>query len=203
MSSKHKNNHTKRIIPCDHKLIKLFEKSIWIVPQKTLLAYKTINNVNTQVKNQTVWIIDRYENGYIFGTAYTLIDNTPISKTTFVGSITPFGDVLMAFYNNKNIITSGQGRFLKFDDEWKFLMQTNSLNNSISNDVVGISHWSYMIRISEDSKYNSLLGIDINIPKFIGLFKTCQQRSADSTVATEVTKAIETTEVTCAQVQQE
>lgn len=141
-------------LPCERKLEKLFKNSIWVVPPETLLAYQTVNNVAIKVKDQTIWTIDKYTKGYIFGTSYTFIDGTPSSKTTIVGSITPCGDVLFSFHNN-NVITSGQGKFLKIDGQWQFLMQMNTLN-SLSSGVVGLSHWSYMVRADRDEISNLL-----------------------------------------------
>src|SRR5437868_1313842 len=153
-------NEIKRQIPCDHKLCKLFKKSIWVVPQSTLLAYKTVDNTSIEVKDQTIWVINKYKKGYIFGTAYTLINNQPSSETTLIGSITPLGDVLISFHNN-NIITSGQGKFIKKDGEWQFLMQMNTLN-SISSGVIGLSHWSYMVKM-EDNDAEYLPGVNLTV----------------------------------------
>lgn len=114
-------------------------------------------------------MIDRYENEYIFGTAYTLIDNKPISKTTLVGSITPLGNVLLAFHNG-DVITSGQGRFIRNNGVWQFLIQTNSLNSILGN-VIGISHWSYIVKITvKDREYNHLPGVNISVSNFIDMF---------------------------------
>jgi hypothetical protein len=158
-----------RIIPNDHKLHKLFKESVWVVPSTTLLAYKTINDAHTAVQDQTIWLIDKYTDGYIFGKAYTLIDREPLSQTTIIGSISPLGDVLMSF-SNANTITSGQGKFIEQDGNWHFLMQMNTLN-SISSGVIGLSHWSYMINITHtDCKLYNLPGTGMSIADFIQMF---------------------------------
>lgn len=46
-----------------------FKNSIWIVPSSTLLAYRTIDAEHTAVQDQTIWIINKYKKGYIFGTS--------------------------------------------------------------------------------------------------------------------------------------
>lgn len=164
----------KRKIPNDHKLHKLFKKSIWIVPPSTLLAYKTLNDIHMKAIDQTIWVIDKYEKGYIFGTAYAIIDGELSSTTTLIGSITPLGDVLFAFYND-NTITSGQGKFIKIDGMWQFLMQMNTLNN-ISSNVVGLSHWSYMIKITDKcDAYHKLPGIGLSVPEMINKFNNTNQ----------------------------
>lgn len=177
--SKYLPNHTRersknqvvRKIPSDHKLEEIFINSIWIVPNITLLAYVTVNNISVKASDQTVWTIDKYEGGYIFGTAYVTIDGKPNSKTTLVGSITPLGDVLLAFHDN-DIITSGYGKFKKINGKWRFVMQANTLN-SLSVVIVGVSHWSYMIQITKcDPEYFRLPGVNISVPQFISLFDT-------------------------------
>lgn len=158
------------LIPSDRKLKHLFKNSIWIVPTSTLLAYLTVDNKSSAVKDQTIWIIDSYQKGYIFGTSYTTIDGNPSAKTKIVGSITPYGDVLLSFYSNNNI-TSGSGKFIKINDEWQFVMQMNTLN-SISQGVLGLSHWSYMQQITPcDYEYNHLPGVCLSVPQFISLFE--------------------------------
>ena len=130
-------------------------KAIYIVPKKTLLAYVTINNISKPVEDQTVWIIDKIENGYIFGTSYTTLDNVPSTKIKFIGSIASNGSVMINF---NGIIGQGTYNICKN----KFIMQMTS-------NV--LSHWSYMIYIDENSKYfKKLPGIKISVPKFIELF---------------------------------
>lgn len=140
-------------------------KSTWIVPHSTLLAIRTINNISEKVSDQTVWIIDKYDNGYITGTSYTAIDKTPTAKNSIVGSITPDGKVTFAFYSDTNV-TEGNGTF----DDGEFTMQMNSLA-TISSGIIGISHWSYMRLVTPcDHAYRHLPGIGISVPEFIKLF---------------------------------
>lgn len=135
---------------------KLLTNSIWIVPYDTLLAYQTINDVARPVDDQTVWIIDSYKDGYVFGTSYTTIDKNPVAKAKIMGSISPIGDVQFAFQSNN--ITNGSGRFEKIDSEYKFIMQMNNIN-TISQGVIGLSHWSYMVKIDKcDYEYSHLPG---------------------------------------------
>lgn len=151
------------------KIKKLLTNSIWIVPQDTLLAYQTINNISKPVSDQTIWIIDSYKDGYVFGTSYTTIDKNPASKAKIIGSITPNGNVQFAFYSDNNI-TNGSGKFKKNNHKWHFLMQMNDIK-SVKDGVIGLSHWSYMIPInSHDHEYYHLPGINISVPEFIALF---------------------------------
>lgn len=158
---------------CD-PLVKLFQNSIWIVPSSTLRAYLiTGENEPKAVIDQTVWIIDSYSNGYIFGTSYASLDRVPVSKRKLIGSITPQGDVLISFYSDSdsNVIT-GSGKFEQRDrhrckrDSWQFIMQMNQVS------TLTISHWSYMVRTSPRKEtYHHLPGVGISVPEFIKKFE--------------------------------
>lgn len=170
MPSHKKKKNITRSIPSDKKLSRLFSNSTWIVPHNTLLAYRTINNINTEVQDQTVWLIDKYNDGYITGTSYTTLDGQPSSKNNMIGSITPYGNVLFAFYNNEGSKTDGFGEFIKRDGKWQFIMQVSSLN-SFEGNTINLTHWSYMVEISKnDKEYCHLPGVDISVKQFISLF---------------------------------
>ena len=133
----------------EKKLSKLLNNSVWIVPKETLLAYSIDNNIITEVKDQTIWAIDSCQNNYVFGTSYLTLNNVLISKNKIIGSITPFGDVLLTFYSDKET-TTGYGKFLKINGEYQFLMQMNTINGTS-----GLCHWSYMKRVTKcDPEYN-------------------------------------------------
>lgn len=152
------------------KLSKLLNNSIWIVPKETLLSFSLSNNIISPVKDQTVWIIDTCLDNYVLGTYYLIVDGNFVSSSKIIGSITPLGDVLFSFYSS-NEITTGQGKFLKIQNEYQFLMQMNTLNNSDSG-TSGLSYWSYMVRINEcDCEYWHLLGTNLNIPNLLDLTK--------------------------------
>ncbi len=150
------------------KLSKLLNHSIWIVPKETLPAFSLNNNIISPVKDQTVWIIDTVLDNYVFGTYYLILNGVFISSSKIIGSITPFGDVLFSFYS-PNEITTGQGKFLKENNEYKFLMQMNTLHNN-DGTTSGLSHWSYMVRINEcDCEYWKLPSTNLSIPKLLEL----------------------------------
>ena len=69
----------------------LIDNTTWIVPPSTLLAYQYSPSSYAAVTDQTVWIIDSYDNGYFFGTSYTaIIDSvsTIYSQKKIIGSVT-------------------------------------------------------------------------------------------------------------------
>jgi hypothetical protein len=141
----------------DRKLNKVLNNSVWMVPPETLKAYLYNTDGKTvAVKDQTIWVINKYDQGYIFGNAYVTINgNTPASSYYLIGSVTPLGDVYIAFYNeSSNPQTIGTGKLIKRHHKYCFIMQMSSDVTSTS----GITHWSYMIPVSKDSKdYKDIL----------------------------------------------
>jgi hypothetical protein len=131
------------------KLSKLLTKSVWYVPKETLLAYETINNITRPVQDQTIWVIDSYDHGYVLGMAYTFINCVLTAKNKIVGSITPEGNVSFAFHSAN--ITYGSGKFGKINDRWQFLMQVNDLSD-LNGNIIGLSHWAYMRYLKDKSK---------------------------------------------------
>jgi hypothetical protein len=149
----------------------LIENTIWIVPPSTLLAYQFDAGTYTQAEDQTVWIINSYDGGYFFGDAYVGINGTStLSHSKMLGSITNSGDIYITFYPTSGSpfsqLVNGIGTFRKEQGSYRFIMQMNS-----GSSTEGISHWSYMININENSPYyNNLPGVGLSVPDFIALF---------------------------------
>lgn len=152
----------------------LIENTVWIVPPSTLLAYEYSNSGYTAVTDQTVWVIENYEGGYFFGNAYTAIINSsnPIVYTQkkLIGTVTDGGGVYITFIPSGSVSTSdlvnGVGTFVKLQGSYQFVMQMNSGSNTD-----GLSHWSYMISINENSPYyNQLPGVNQSLPEFLANF---------------------------------
>lgn len=135
------------------------------------MAYEYINGINIPVKDQTVWVIDKYDKGYFFGKTYTALDGMPKSDFNMSGSITPFGKVYITFFSLKDsgssLLVRGIGKFVQTKNSAYFIMQTNSAENSTS----GLSHWSYMIPVvPTDYWYQNLPSIGLSVPEFIASF---------------------------------
>jgi hypothetical protein len=150
------------------------ENTTWIVPPSTLLAYQYSSSAYTAVTDQTVWIIDNYDGGYFFGNSYTAIVNPP-NPTTYtqkklIGTVTDGGAVYITFIPAGSISTddlvNGIGTFVKLQGSYQFVMQMNS-----GSTTDGLSHWSYMISITESSPYyNDLPGVNESLPQFLANF---------------------------------
>lgn len=150
-----------------NKYKNLIENTTWIVPPQTLLAKNYNLGTTTSVSDQTVWVINTFDQGYFTGDAYTSINQVPDSHTQMVGSITPQGDVLITFYFTKNEPVNGIGVFKKICGKHTFIMQMNTSPTNFS----GISHWSYMISAQlGDFFYEHLPGEDMSVPEFINQF---------------------------------
>lgn len=155
----------------------LIENTIWIVPPSTLLAYQYTNAsppTYTSVTDQTVWVIDNYDGGYFFGNSYTEIITPPSSITysqkQIIGTVTDGGAVYITFISPGSPaftdLVNGIGVFSKLQGSYQFVMQMNSGDNS-----QGMSHWSYMISIDENSPYYyNLPGVNQSLPEFLTNF---------------------------------
>lgn len=151
----------------------LIKNTIWIVPSSTLLAYEYSPSSYTAVTDQTVWIIDDYAGGYFFGNAYTAVINsgsTTYTQKKMIGTVTSGGAVYITFIplgpTSTTDLVNGIGTFVNLQGSYTFVMQTNA--GSTTN---GLSHWSYMISINQNSPYYyNLPGVDQSLPDFLSNF---------------------------------
>ena len=151
----------------------LIKNTVWIVPPSTLLAYEYSPSSYTAVTDQTVWVIDGYDNGYFFGMAYTAVINsdfTTYSQKKILGTITSGGAVYMTFIPSGSIsntdLVNGVGTFVNLQGGYQFVMQMNA-----GSTTDGLSHWSYMISINENNPYYyNLPGVNQSLPEFLSNF---------------------------------
>jgi hypothetical protein len=128
------------------------EGTIWYVPPAgfpAILSSPNSNKVMT-VYDQTVYSIDRYWKGYIWGYQrvqfWPKSDKTPVEPDSdptcarMVGSITPEGTLNVSFTPlGGGTRTTGVGFMQKFDKAWTMEMQMTT-----GSDDLQISHWAYM-----------------------------------------------------------
>jgi hypothetical protein len=152
----------------------LIQNTTWVVPTSTILAYRYSISGFTPVTDQTVWIIDTYDSGFFFGNAYTAIVNPPnpinYTQKKMLGTITDTGTVYITFIPSGGIsfsdLVTGLGTFSKLQGNYTFIMQMNS-----GTTAVGLSHWSYMVNISENSSYfDNLPGVNQSLTDFLTNF---------------------------------
>ena len=108
----------------------------WYVPEKYLPAIQWATDDPggyTVISDQTVWHIEHFEDGYIFGPIAVKFETTPVVLCQFlIGSITPVGSVYIAFNGlaapplGSPALTIGLGRMVRVKGEWMFNMQMAS-----------------------------------------------------------------------------
>lgn len=156
----------------EDKYKKHLENTVWIVPYATLLAYEYLEGIHIPLSDQTVWVINQVNEDYFFGDSYTALNGSPSSHRKIVGSITPKGDVYITFYplsddTQDTDIVNGIGTFKKHHGKYRFVMQMNSAQNTLT----GLSHWSYMLSVKPKNYfYQHLPGLGISVPEFISQF---------------------------------
>ncbi|GAA4802527.1 hypothetical protein [Lysobacter hankyongensis] len=138
----------------------------WYVPTAYLPAYRWNTDdpaAATEVSDQTVWHIERFENGYFFGPAVAQLDDGSAMCQYMIGSITPAGRVYIAFNSQpargRPSITSGTGEMSETPDGWAFAMQM-----ATGSDTRQVAHWAYMTQCREGQAcWNALPGTGTSI----------------------------------------
>lgn len=153
----------------------------WYVPQAGLPAYRwrTSDPAGaTQVSDQTVWHIERFENGYVFGPVVGQLDDQAPQCQYLIGSITPDGRVYLTFTSTGGSgspsLTTGIGEVVEEvvddgtvagDSSPVFQMQM-----ATGSDQLQVTHWARMRQCRKgQSCWNSLPGLDgTSIAEFLG-----------------------------------
>lgn len=144
----------------------------WYVPADNLLAYQwntATPQEQTALDDQTVWHIERYDNGYFFGPVAAKFSGFPLATCQYAaGSVTPDGRVYISFTGTSTLpagqpsITTGIGRMTKVGG-WVFEMQMASGSSSSQ-----VTHWAFMRQCSSgQSCWTSLPGIGESIPDLL------------------------------------
>jgi hypothetical protein len=112
----------------------------WYVPAENLLAFRwdssTPQNA-TAIDDQTVWHIERYDNGYIFGPIVVKLAGIPRLCQYLIGSVTPDGRVYISFNSLQAIpigtpsLTTGIGQMVRARQGWEFNMQMASARHPL------------------------------------------------------------------------
>jgi hypothetical protein len=126
----------------------------WYVPAENLPAFfwQTDDPAAAQpIGDQTVWHIERYENGYIFGSVAAQFSGFPVQCQYLIGSVTPTGQVYLTFNplqatsDDTPMLTTGFGNMVRADGQWTFSMQMASGSSSAQ-----VTHWAYMLQCTSD-----------------------------------------------------
>jgi hypothetical protein len=142
----------------------------WYVPVTNLPAvlYNSSTGRLQPVRDQTVFHITGYHQGYFWGSSVTQLDSAPAIASTMLASITPEGQVLLTFTptstSSSPTITEGFGRM-----RWKFGQWTmeNQMFTAPS-ETLQIGHWAYMVRTRPGKpSWNSLPSTGVSVPVFL------------------------------------
>lgn len=144
----------------------------WYVPTAYLLAIQwdtAAPSAYTSVSDQTVWHIERYDNGYFFGPAVVKFEGVPRLCQYLIGSVTPSGQVHISFNSLSALpaatpsITTGTGTMVQQGGEWMFSMQMASGSSSTQ-----VAHWAFMRQCTPDQPcWSALPGVDESIPALL------------------------------------
>jgi len=149
----------------------------WYVPTSGLPAVQWDSSDPkdySPVMDQTVWHIERYENGYFFGPIVAQIGVQPPICQYMIGSVTPNGRVYIAFNPLSTIpigsstLTIGLGQMVLKSGEWTFNMQMAS--GTSSNQV---AHWAFMLKCSPTEEcWDNLPGVQKSLTEFLSNCET-------------------------------
>jgi hypothetical protein len=157
------------------------EGTYWYVPEENLPALQINPNASESdafqwFSDQTVFYIERYQNGYFWGKAYIQMipleqnpdqpSSTITTCSTLIGSVTPEGNVYLSFVIDRApaavLTTRGVGRMQKREGGW-------CMENQMSSGVQDlVSHWAYMVQCkSGDACIEKLPGTQYSLQGFI------------------------------------
>jgi hypothetical protein len=133
----------------------------WYVPTANLQAFQWNTDdpaAASAVEDQTVWFIQRYENGYFFGPAVAQLSGRSAMCQYMIGSVTPDGRVYIAFNSQPErgtpSITTGIGEMVQASDGWAFRMQMAS-----GSERRQVAHWADMLQCRQGEPcWNDLPG---------------------------------------------
>jgi len=142
----------------------------WYVPAENLQAFRWDTSAPqnaTAIDDQTVWHIERYENGYIFGPIVVKLSGVPRLCQYLIGSVTPDGRVYISFNSLQEIpvgtpsLTTGIGQMVRAGREWVFDMQMASGSSTSQ-----VTHWASMHQCTPaDPCWTALPGVQRSIPE--------------------------------------
>jgi len=144
----------------------------WYVPAENLLAFRWDTGAPqhaTRVDDQTVWHIERYDRGYIFGPIVVKLEGIPRLCQYLIGSVTPDGRVYISFNSLQAIptgtpsLTTGLGQMVRSGREWAFNMQMASGRSTSQ-----VTHWAFMRQCTPaEPCWTSLPGVHRSIPELL------------------------------------
>lgn len=139
--------------------------STWIVPKTNLpaVSFDPATQVISKTRDQTVYQVTGYRDGYFWGPTAARLGNGPIVCKSMVGSITPQGEVLLLFTqqlgNGQTQLNQGFGQMIRRNGQWTMQNQTGTST---------FAHWAYMVQAHPgDAAWESLPGVGMSVDEFM------------------------------------
>lgn len=138
----------------------------WYVPRANLPAvvYNPTTGTLVPVRDQTVFHITGYRNGYFWGVTVSQFGDGAPSSSALVGSVTPQGRVLLSFTSTSGTVTQGFGVMARPAGQWTMLNQMFTTPSSRTQ----IGHWAYMVQTRPGQRsWNVLPSAQVSVPTFL------------------------------------
>jgi hypothetical protein len=139
----------------------------WYVPKPNLSAviFDPSTGALVPVRDQTVFHITGYRNGYFWGETVTQLGQGTPTSSALVGSVTPQGRVLLSFTSSSGTVIQGFGKMTRVRGRWT--MENQMFTVSTSGSQIG--HWAYMVQTRPGMKsWASLPSAGVSVPTFLG-----------------------------------
>ncbi len=137
----------------------------WYVPPANLPAiiFDPSSGSLIPVRDQTVYHISGYRNGYFWGETVSQLNTSTPSSSSLVGSVTPQGRVLLSF-SSASTVTQGYGEMIRKGGQWT--MENQMFSGPTSGTQIG--HWAYMVQTHPGMRsWNSLPSVGVSVPTFL------------------------------------
>ena len=144
--------------------------SYWCVPTRNLPAVIFSSSTNTlaPVRDQTVFQITGYREGFFWGKSVTQLGSSTPSVSSMVGSVTPQGRVELTFTatgdTSDPTVTEGFGQMRRKFGRW-------TMENQMFTSPGGtaqLGHWAYMVPTHPGlPSWNALPGVGVSVPTFL------------------------------------
>jgi hypothetical protein len=116
------------------------ERTSWYVPDENLPALKSSpGQAASLISDQTVYTIDRYAGGYVFGEGTVELQGGEPFTVSLAGSVTPPGALYLLFRDEQGTATIGLGRMTTYQGQASMENQMTNGHSQL------ITHWAYML----------------------------------------------------------
>jgi hypothetical protein len=159
------NLHKENPPPATPQRWKWLANTYWYVPKANLPAtiYDPGTGAIIPIRDQTVYHITGYRNGYFWGETVFKFGPSAPSSSSLIGSVTPEGRILLSFHSTSGVTTQGYGEMTRKRGRWTMENQMFTSSNGTE-----IGHWAYMVQTRPGMKsWRSLPFVKVSVPTFL------------------------------------